>query len=70
MYRFKQSVAKYEIMALDVTRIIYDTKKKDKRVQADAESIDLNRKSVEKMRQKRDQENWQNMKLSDLNTNT
>lgn len=72
MYRFKGSVAKYELMLLDVARVVYDKEPKEKqnRKKADAESIRLNEESLRKARERHKQTQWQQMKLSDLNTNT
>lgn len=70
MYRFRQSVAKYELMAVDVARVVYDKNKKAKNVTPDSESIELNKKSLEKLRKKQEKDQWQKMKLSDLNSIT
>lgn len=72
MYRFKGSVAKYELMLLDVARVVYDKEPKEKqnKKKADAESIRLNEESLRKARERHKQTQWQEMKLSDLNTNT
>ncbi len=66
MYRFKGSVAKYEIMALDVARVIYDTDGKEKKILADDESIRLNEESLRKMRERQKEQEWQHKKLFDL----
>lgn len=67
MYRFKGSVAKYELMALDVARVVYDKDNKENKVKADKESIRLNEESLRKARERHKQEEWQEKKLSDLN---
>lgn len=69
-YRFKLSVAKYELMALDVARVIYDRDDEEKKTIADKESIRLNEESLKKVRKRREKEEWQQKKLSELNTNT
>lgn len=68
MYRFKMSVAYYEIMALDVARVEYD--REDKPKVADEESIRLNQESLRKARERHKNTEWQESSLSDLNTNT
>lgn len=68
MYRFKMSVAYYEIMALDVARVEYDKEGKPK--VADEESIRLNQESLRKAREKRENKEWTETTLSQLNTNT
>lgn len=60
------SVAKYEIMALDVARVIYDSDGKDKKAVADDESIRLNEESLRKSRERRKTQDWQTKKLSEL----
>jgi len=66
MYRFKGSVAKYELMILDVARVVYDKEDKDKRTVADAESIRLNEESLRKARERNRDNEWQEKKLSDI----
>lgn len=66
MFRFRESVAKYELMILDVARVVYDKKPQEQRQNADAESIRLNEESLRKAREKHKQSEWQNKKLSDL----
>ncbi len=53
MYRFKNSVAYYEILLFDTPRIEYNKKNK---VEADDESIRLNEESLIKARAKREKE--------------
>ena len=70
MYRFKNSVAKYELMVIDVARVVYDSDRKEKGVIADEESIRLNEESLRKARERHKTEAWQETTLSELNTNT
>ena len=57
-------------MALDVARVVYDKDNKENKVKADKDSIRLNEESLRKARERHKQEEWQEKKLSDLNTNT
>lgn len=57
-------------MALDVARVIYDRDDEEKKTIADKESIRLNEESLKKVRKRREKEEWQQKKLSELNTNT
>ncbi|WP_163356474.1 hypothetical protein [Dysgonomonas sp. 25] len=66
MYRFKGSVAKYELMILDVTRVVYDKEDTHKRKFADQESIRLNEESLRKARERNRDNEWQEKKLSEL----
>lgn len=68
MYRFKMSVAYYELMALDVARVEYDNEDKPKK--ADDESVRLNEESLRKAKERREKDEWTKTTLSELNTNT
>lgn len=68
MYRFRMSVAYYELMALDVARIEYGKEKES--VKADDESIRLNEESIRKARERHKENEWKAGRLSELNTNT
>lgn len=60
-------------MALDVSRVEYDTDKKKKpkkNVIADEESIRLNEESARRSAERYKQKEWQPIKLSELDTNT
>ncbi|WP_170120063.1 hypothetical protein [Dysgonomonas alginatilytica] len=57
-------------MALDVARVVYNSDTREKKSVADEESIRLNEESLRKSRERRKKEEWQQMKLSELNTNT
>ena len=51
-YRFKNSIAYYQLLTLDVPYTDYDHKDKKKEVVVDDESIELNKRSLEKARSK------------------
>lgn len=76
MYRYKMSVAKRQIMALDIPRIEYNTKKTDnansgpRKLKANDQSLKLQEEANRKARERRKQNEWQRMKLSDLQTQT
>jgi len=68
MYRFRLSVAYYELLSLDVARVDYDSGE-EKPKKADLESVRLNEESLRKARERHKQNEWKAGKLSDLNTN-
>lgn len=61
-------------MALDIARVEYDRldkkEKKKKVLSSSDDSIRLQEEANERMRQRREKESWQPIKLTDLDTNT
>lgn len=63
-------------MALDIPRIEYNTKKTDnansgpRKLKANDQSLKLQEEANRKARERRKQNEWQRMKLSDLQTQT
>lgn len=76
VYRYKLSVAKRQIMALDIPRVEYNTNKTNTtndrpiKLNPNDPSIKLQEEANQKARERRKQNEWQRMKLSDLETQT
>lgn len=74
-YRYKLSVAKRQIMALDIPRVEYDHKNKSglhkpKKIDPTDPSIKLQEEANRKARERRKENEWRKLKLSDLETQT
>ncbi|WP_296938363.1 hypothetical protein [uncultured Dysgonomonas sp.] len=73
VYRFKLSIAKIEIMSLDLPRVEYIEKDKKKAKansnQVDYEAIKKNEEALKESLERRKNREWKKINLSDLTTN-